>query len=141
MWQCGWLPFADLNVYSACGVTEEWKSHRNSWGSSVLCAAVIQGEFIRVASFFFIMCTFSCSVGVMSLLLATLSPSAGVAALVHCLLQLIGLMFAGLLVQVETIPAWIGWIRFVSPYFYAFTTAMGNEMQGLLFSLEVSCGV
>jgi ABC-type multidrug transport system permease subunit len=37
------------------------------------------------------------------------------------------LSFCGFFKNINSLPVWVGWIRFLSPFNYAFTALVGNE--------------
>lgn len=43
------------------------------------------------------------------------------------------MLFSGLYVNTASIPAWLAWIKYISPSFYAFNAAAKNEFTGLTF--------
>lgn len=110
------------------------------WTGDLQTLSTLQAGATRFLTFLFILSTFSCTVGVMSLGISVLSPSAGVASLVQCMLQLVFLLFSGFLVNSASVPDAVAWIKYVSVYFYAFNAGITNEMQGMLFTFDVSGG-
>ena len=44
---------------------------------------------------------------------------------------LISLLFGGFLANVATLPGWLGWLRFLSIFYYAYEVLMVNEIRGL----------
>lgn len=47
---------------------------------------------------------------------------------------------AGMLVNPESMPAWIRWTHWLSPFYYAYCSLMINEMSGIKIDFEVGWG-
>lgn len=62
---------------------------------------------------------------------AVCAPSAGAAGLVTIVVLLISLLFGGFLANTSTLPLWLGWLRFLSIFYYAYEVLMVNEIRGL----------
>jgi len=68
--------------------------------------------------------------------LAMVSPNISVASLLATSTHLVLLLFGGFLIKLSTIPPWLVWFRWLSPYSYAFTALMVNEMRGGTFLFD-----
>ena len=69
----------------------------------------------------------------MCLLISSLSPSVAVGNLVGILVMLFMLLFGGLLLNQDTLPAGLAWIKWLSFINFAFTALMTNEFVNLTF--------
>ena len=89
-----------------------------------------------IAIFFLTLCLFNLAAGALSMVIAICSPSAGVANLITIVVLLISLLFGGFLANIDTVPVWLGWIRFLSIFYYAFEILFVNELQGLNVNVD-----
>ena len=80
--------------------------------------------FLGVLTLFASACAAACA------LVATASPSRAVATLVSTFLLLLSAMFGGFLVSIESVPAAMRWLRWLSPYQYAWGAMLASEMEG-----------
>ena len=53
------------------------------------------------------------------------------------MILLVSLLFGGFLVNVQDIPIWLRWGRFLSVFYYAFEPLISNEVQGLTIVYDV----
>ena len=90
----------------------------------------------QIAIFFLTLCLFNLAAGALSMVIAICSPSAGVANLITIVVLLISLLFGGFLANIDTVPVWLGWIRFLSIFYYAFEILFVNELQGLSVNVD-----
>merc|ERR1712124_183315 len=82
----------------------------------------------NVAVFFLTLSLFNLAAGALSMVLTICSPSAGVAGLVTIVVLLVSLLFGGFLANIDTIPVWLGWLRFLSIFYYAYEILIVNEI-------------
>jgi ABC-2 type transporter len=54
------------------------------------------------------------------------------------LVLLFSLLFAGFLVDIQSVAAWLRWLHYLSIFFYAFESLLVNELSGLFFSVSVA---
>ncbi len=47
------------------------------------------------------------------------------------------MLFSGLLVNNDSMPVWLVWLRYISFFSYAFESIAANELSGLNLSLSV----
>jgi len=62
--------------------------------------------------------------------LTFVTKSTGTATLVNTCILLVSAIFSGFLINVKTIPAGAAWVKFVSPFYYAWSGILASEMQG-----------
>lgn len=98
----------------------------------------LQSGATHVTLFLFTLATFGVTVGALSLAVAVSVRTSGQASLVMNLLLLLGLLVGGFFVNVGAIPAWIGWLRYISPFFYGYSVLVINELSTLLFDFTVA---
>lgn len=91
----------------------------------------------KILIFLLTVSTFNITVGMLSMAITLLSPSAGTASLLINTVLLIGLLFAGHLVNIPTMPAWVRWLHHLSPFHYGFQILSVNEMLGLRLNFVV----
>ncbi|KAL4857919.1 ATP-binding cassette sub-family G member 2 [Chlorella vulgaris] len=90
------------------------------------------------AAYCFILITFSCVVGAMSMCITVVSNTAGQASFAMNFTLLFSLVFTGFLVNVNSIPAWCRWIHYLSIFYYAFEAMITNELSGLVFTFQAT---
>merc|ERR1712224_925579 len=91
----------------------------------------------NVAVFFLTLSLFNLAAGALSMVLTICSPSAGVAGLVTIVVLLVSLLFGGFLANIDTIPVWLGWLRFLSIFYYAYEILIVNEIDGLNVNFDL----
>ena len=67
-----------------------------------------------------------------------LISAAGVAGLVTIVVLLVSLLFGGFLANIDTIPVWLGWLRFLSIFYYAYEILIVNEIEGLNVNFDAA---
>jgi len=92
----------------------------------------------NVAVFFLTLSLFNLAAGALSMVLTICSPSAGVAGLVTIVVLLVSLLFGGFLANIDTIPVWLGWLRFLSIFYYAYEILIVNEIDGLNVNFDAA---
>ncbi|KAL4457602.1 hypothetical protein ABPG75_012467 [Micractinium tetrahymenae] len=88
------------------------------------------------AAYCLILVTFSCVVGAMSMSVTVASNTAGQASFAMNFLLLFSLVFTGFLVNVNSIPAWIRWVHYLSIFYYAFEAMITGELSGMVFTFQ-----
>ncbi|EFN53179.1 hypothetical protein CHLNCDRAFT_136987 [Chlorella variabilis] len=98
----------------------------------------LQTGSATIATFLMVLASFAGAVGALSLAVTVGSSTAGVASLVMNIVLLLSVVVSGMLVNPESMPAWIGWTHWLSIFFYAYSALMINEMTGIKidFALE-----
>lgn len=97
----------------------------------------LQRTVEKFVIFLFTVCTFNVTVGALAMTITLLSPTAGTASLLINTILLIGLLFAGHLVNVPSMHQAVRWIHYLSPFHYGFQVLAVNEMLGLRLRFEV----
>ncbi|KAL6782577.1 hypothetical protein ACKKBG_A07350 [Auxenochlorella protothecoides x Auxenochlorella symbiontica] len=100
--------------------------------------AGFRGGAAYQATYLFILVTFSCAVGALSMAVTVASNTAGEASFGMNFIILFSIMFTGFLVNVSSIPAYLRWIHYLSVFFYAFEAMITNEMTGRTFTFMAS---
>jgi ABC-type multidrug transport system ATPase subunit len=81
--------------------------------------------------FFATLALFNLSAGSLSMVIATVSPTAGFASLATIVVLLIGLLFGGFLANADALPPWLAWMQYLSIFYYGFEILFVNEVHGL----------
>lgn len=79
---------------------------------------------------------FNVAAGAICVLVGVLSRRVGPANLAATVVFLIMLLFGGFLLNSQTMPAYVGWVKHFSIYSYAFEILMTNELKGLLLKFD-----
>ncbi|RLN94064.1 hypothetical protein BBJ28_00017554 [Nothophytophthora sp. Chile5] len=79
---------------------------------------------------------FNVAAGAICLLVGVLSRRVGPANLGATVVLLIMLLFGGFLLNSQTMPASVGWVKHLSIFSYAFEILMTNELKGLLLKFD-----
>ena len=85
-------------------------------------------------SYLFTLIAFNCAVGAMSMCVTIGCNTAGQASFIMNFLLLFSLAFTGFLVNVNSIPAVLRWIHYLSVFFYAFEAILSTELMGVPFT-------
>ncbi|KAF1329605.1 Atp-binding protein, partial [Globisporangium splendens] len=99
----------------------------------------IMGLQASLEHFFLFLVTlvlFNVAAGAISILVGVLSRNVGTANLSATVVFLIMLLFGGFLLNSQTMPAYVGWIKHFSIFSYAFEILMTNELKGLLLKFD-----
>ncbi|CAH0478263.1 unnamed protein product [Peronospora belbahrii] len=88
--------------------------------------------------FFFVLAVvlFNVAAGSISLLVGVIAKSVGSANLGATVILLIMLLFGGFLLNSDTMPGSVGWLKQLSIFGYAFEILMTNELQGTILSFN-----
>lgn len=103
----------------------------------------LMGLKAGVAPFFVALATLVLFVGAASALnmcASMVAPSVSLANLLATSTHMLMLLYGGFLVNISSIPLALRWIRWLSPYYYAFEVLLCNEMSGdreFIFNAEV----
>lgn len=79
---------------------------------------------------------FNVAAGSISIFVGVLSRSVGTANLAATVVFLVMLLFGGFLLNSQTMPTYVGWIKHFSIFSYAFEILMTNELKGLLLKFN-----
>lgn len=81
--------------------------------------------------FLLILVLFNLSAATMMLVIGILIADSGVATLVGCLVNLFGILFAGLFLNQESMASYTKWVRYLSLFHYAYEALSVNEVRYL----------
>ncbi|KAE8969622.1 hypothetical protein PR003_g28580 [Phytophthora rubi] len=79
---------------------------------------------------------FNVAAGSICLLVGVLAKRVGSANLSATVVLLIMLLFGGFLLNSQTMPGSVGWLKHLSIFSYAFEILMSNELRGLILSFD-----
>ena len=96
----------------------------------------LQPTLHHFAIFLCTLVLFNVAAGSISVCISLVSPSVGAANLLATVVFLIMLLFGGFLLNIQTMSAWIGWLRYFSIFSYAFEILLTNELKGLLIKFD-----
>ena len=91
----------------------------------------LRGGASHVMVFFATLALFNLAAGSLSMVIAVVSPTAGFAGLTTIVMLLIFLLFGGFLANAESLPPAIGWLQYLSIFYYGFEILFVNEVHGL----------
>ncbi|KAL4431621.1 hypothetical protein ABPG77_001463 [Micractinium sp. CCAP 211/92] len=97
----------------------------------------LQSGASTVATFLMVLAAFAGAMGALSLSVTVGSSTAGLASLIMNILLLIAVVVSGMLVNPQSMPAWIRWTHWLSPFYYAYCSLMINEMSGIKIDFEL----
>ncbi|KAI8112521.1 hypothetical protein M9434_003844 [Picochlorum sp. BPE23] len=97
----------------------------------------LQSGSYNVALYLMTLGTFAVTVGALSLAITFFSSSSGQASFIMNIILLVSLLNSGFFVNVEDMPAWVSWLRYVSVFFYSYSVLITNEVLSLLFNFVV----
>ena len=92
----------------------------------------------RFFTFFATLLLHACASSALCTLLSALTPSLGVCTLMAAFITLQEAVFGGLLTSTARLPTYLSWLRFTSLQFYGFESIIGNEFDGLTFTLGIN---
>lgn len=90
------------------------------------------------ATYVFILITFSGAVGALSMAVTVAADTPGQASFTMNFILLFSLIFTGFLVNVNSIPAVIRWVHYLSVFYYAFEAMVTNEISGRSFRFQAA---
>ncbi|OQR84563.1 ATP-binding Cassette (ABC) Superfamily [Achlya hypogyna] len=99
----------------------------------------LMGLNAPVNRFLLFTCTlvlFNVAAGSLSLFISTVAKTVGIANLIATVVLLVMLLFGGFLLNVQTMPAAVAPLQWLSLFKYAFEVLMTNELSGLLLSFD-----
>jgi len=96
----------------------------------------LQASFSNFMIFLTTLICFNIAAGSISVCISVFSSSVGTANLVATVVFLFMLLFGGFLVNVTTLPAVIGWFKYLSIFNYAFEILLTNELQDTVLSFD-----
>ena len=86
------------------------------------------------ATYAFVLIAFNCAVGALSMVVTIACNTAGQSSFIMNFILLFSLAFTGFLVNVNSIPAVLRWIHYLSVFFYAFEAMMTTELNGQFYT-------
>ncbi|KUF77878.1 ATP-binding Cassette (ABC) Superfamily [Phytophthora nicotianae] len=96
----------------------------------------LQASADRFLLFWLTLVLFNVAAGSICLLVGVLSRRVGSANLAATVVLLIMLLFGGFLLNSETMPDSVGWLKHLSIFGYAFEILMANELEGIVLSFD-----
>ncbi|CAI7855355.1 unnamed protein product, partial [Closterium sp. NIES-53] len=95
-------------------------------------------EYQRVASKFFLflvilMLEFTAMNG-LGIVIGSIAPTPQIALAMGPLFTVVLMLFGGFYVNIDSIPVWIRWVRYISPIQWGFVGLAVNQFEGLTFS-------
>ncbi|KAL3664423.1 hypothetical protein V7S43_010746 [Phytophthora oleae] len=96
----------------------------------------LQASVDRFLLFWLTLVLFNVASGAICLLVGVLSRRVGSANLAATVVLLIMLLFGGFLLNTETMPDSVGWLKHLSIFGYAFEILMANELEGIVLSFD-----
>ena len=97
----------------------------------------LQNTVEKFVIFLFTVATFNITVGLLAMTITLLAHTAGTASLLINTILLVGLLFAGHLVNIPSMPKGLRWLHHLSPFHYGFQILAVNEMLGLRLNFVV----
>ena len=97
----------------------------------------LQNTVEKFVIFLFTVATFNITVGLIAMTITLLAHTAGTASLLINTVLLVGLLFAGHLVNIPSMPKGLQWLHHLSPFHYGFQILAVNEMLGLRLNFVV----
>ncbi|KAF0708830.1 hypothetical protein As57867_006182, partial [Aphanomyces stellatus] len=79
---------------------------------------------------------YNVAAGSLSILLSIVSKTVGIANLLATVVLLVMVLFGGFLLNVQTMPAGVAWIQWLSLFKYAFEILISNEVTGLTITFD-----
>eukprot|EP00475_Leptophrys_vorax_P015691 TRINITY_DN21992_c0_g1_i1.p1 TRINITY_DN21992_c0_g1~~TRINITY_DN21992_c0_g1_i1.p1 ORF type:complete len:674 (-),score=211.74 TRINITY_DN21992_c0_g1_i1:46-2067(-) len=74
----------------------------------------------------------------LGLLVAAIAPSAEVALSFMPIIMMPLVIFSGLFIDINSIPVWLRWISYISPFRYVFRNVLTNEFENLVLTCSDS---
>ncbi|KAG2796864.1 hypothetical protein PC129_g21277 [Phytophthora cactorum] len=96
----------------------------------------LQASADRFLLFWLTLVLFNVAAGAICALVGVLSRRVGSANLAATVVLLIMLLFGGFLLNSETMPGSVGWLKHLSIFGYAFEILMANELEGIVLSFD-----
>ncbi|ETM54183.1 hypothetical protein L914_02444 [Phytophthora nicotianae] len=96
----------------------------------------LQATTDRFLLFSLTLVLFNVAAGAICLLVGVLSRRVGAANLGATVVLLVMLLFGGFLLNSQTMPSSVGWLKHLSIFSYAFEILMTNELKGLILKFD-----
>ncbi|CAH0476264.1 unnamed protein product [Peronospora belbahrii] len=96
----------------------------------------LQASTARFLLFSLTLVLFNVAAGAICLLVGVLSRRVGSANLVATVVLLVMLLFGGFLLNSQTMPTSVCWLKHLSVFSYAFEILMTNELKGLILKFD-----
>ncbi|KAG3110032.1 hypothetical protein PI125_g10386 [Phytophthora idaei] len=96
----------------------------------------LQATTDRFLLFSLTLVLFNVAAGAICLLVGVLSRRVGAANLGATVILLVMLLFGGFLLNSQTMPSSVGWLKHLSIFSYAFEILMTNELKGLILKFD-----
>lgn len=96
----------------------------------------LQASLGHFALFLVTVVLFNVAAGSISIFVGVLSRRVGTANLLATVVFLVMLLFGGFLLNSQTMPPYVGWLKHFSIFSYAFEILMTNELKGLLLTFD-----
>ncbi|UIZ22400.1 hypothetical protein KXD40_005058 [Peronospora effusa] len=96
----------------------------------------LQASTARFLLFSLTLVLFNVAAGAICLLVGVLSRRVGSANLIATVVLLVMLLFGGFLLNSQTMPSSVGWLKHLSIFSYAFEILMTNELKGLILKFD-----
>uniref|UniRef100_M4BQM0 ABC transporter domain-containing protein n=1 Tax=Hyaloperonospora arabidopsidis (strain Emoy2) TaxID=559515 RepID=M4BQM0_HYAAE len=96
----------------------------------------LQASMTRFLMFSLTLVLFNVAAGAICLLVGVLSRRVGPANLGATVVLLVMLLFGGFLLNSQTMPTSVGWMKHLSIFSYAFEILMTNELKGLILEFD-----
>ena len=94
-------------------------------------------EFMNVCMFFLVITLTLINAGALHMLLGCITNSFSIAAVISGFLYILMVIFAGIIINIESLPVWLQWLQYFSLFRLALSTLFINELVGLEFCLDV----
>ncbi|GJP76866.1 hypothetical protein CLOP_g7316 [Closterium sp. NIES-67] len=100
-------------------------------------------QFQRVASKFFLFLVISMleftAMNGLGIVIGSIAPTPQIALAMGPLFTVVLMLFGGFYVNLDSIPVWIRWVRYLSPIQWGFVGLAVNQFSGLTFSCSPAC--
>jgi ATP-binding cassette subfamily G (WHITE) protein 2 len=106
------------------------------FGSIFYWIMALQASTERFLLFLMTLVLFNVAAGSICQLVGVLSRRVGSANLAATVVLLVMLLFGGFLLNADTMPSSVGWLKYLSIFGYAFEILMANELEGITLSFN-----
>ncbi len=96
----------------------------------------LQTEPAKVATFILILFLFTLSNSSLAFILAASTSSPLLSIILTPLVVVPSMVTCGFFINLASLPPWIQWFPYISPFYYAFLALLNNEFQGLKLICE-----
>ncbi|KAI8475486.1 MAG: hypothetical protein J3K34DRAFT_483207 [Monoraphidium minutum] len=94
-------------------------------------------EASRVVTFMFVLATYTCTVGALTTALTALCRTSSATTLAMNIILLMWVLVGGYLVNPNSIPPWLRWVRSLSPMSFALEVLAANEMADQTYDIKI----